>query len=325
MSCCIYYRVVEVRCYPDVRREHMPRGVVKASRAAIVKGFVRVLYSRYKQDDVPARSAQLTYYLILSSFPFLIFLLALASFTSLTPDQVLMEIAKIIPNSSNEMILGVLKETQDVRSQTLLSVGVLGAIWSASKGVDAIMRALNKAYDEEENRPFWQVKGLSILFTLVIAGSILLTFFMLVFGKWIGQRIFLLFRVPGYFDEVWQVAQYGLPLMIMAVVFSFLYKYIPNCPLKFKEVMPGAIFATLGWILTSILFSFYVNNFGNYSKSYGSIGGIIVLLIWLYLSSIIILLGGEINAILNFYQQKRIKANTRYFSREISFMTKNKK
>ncbi|MCL6459960.1 MAG: YihY/virulence factor BrkB family protein, partial [Gorillibacterium sp.] len=190
------------------------------------KDFVQNIYCRYIDDEVPAMGAQLTYYLILSVFPFLIFLVALVSLTSLTPDQILSGVAKIIPDSSNEMILGVLEEVQEASSQTLLSIGMLATIWSASKGINAIMRALNKAYDVEENRPYWKVKSLSVFYTLVLAVSIILTFFTLVFGKWIGGKLFEWFLLPDYFDQIWRITQYGLSLVIMAFVFSFLYKYI---------------------------------------------------------------------------------------------------
>jgi len=285
-----------------------------------IKAFAQNLYCRYHDDEVPAMGAQLTYYLILAVFPFLMFLVALVGITSLTPEQILQELGRLVPASSNDTILGVLEEIQLGSSQALLSFGMVATLWSASKGVDAVIKALNKAYDEEESRSFIIVKGLSVLFTLALACSILLAFFLLIFGHWIGEQLFLLFMLPDYFDEVWAIAQYAVSLSVLILVFTLLYKYIPNRRLTFKEVLPGAIFSTIGWLLASMLFSFYVNNFGNYSKTYGSIGGIIVLLIWLYLSSVIIILGGEINAALHFARDGRIKTSGKSFSLEIPFI-----
>jgi membrane protein len=112
---------------------------------------------------------------------------------------------------------------------------------------------------------------------------------------------------PDGFDRFWSVLKYGFPVASMLVVFTLLYWMTPNRRLTLNEVIPGAVFTTLGWIVTSLLFSFYVNHFGNYSKTYGSLGGVIVLLIWLYISSIIVLLGGEINATLTFSREGRAK------------------
>lgn len=287
--------------------------------------FAQNLYCRYQEDEVPAMGAQLTYYLILAIFPFLIFLVALVSFTPLSPDEILRSLERFIPQNSNETIRKTLIEIQQSRSQTLLSFGMIATIWSASKGVDAIMKALNKAYDEEETRRYFKVKGISVLFTLALAVSIALTFVLLVFGEWIGKQIFRFFQVPDYFDTLWGIGKFAIPLAVMALVFVFLYKYIPNCRLTFKEVLPGALFSTVGWIVTSLLFSFYVNNFGNYTKTYGSLGGVIVLLTWLYLSSLIIVLGGEINATLHFDRNGKTRSACKRFSLQIPFLTKKKK
>lgn len=289
-----------------------------------IKAFIQNLYCRYHDDEVPAMGAQLTYYLILSVFPFLLFLVALVGITTLTPDQILQELGRLVPASSNDTILGVLEEIQANSSQALLSIGMVATLWSASKGVDAVIKALNKAYDEEESRSFIIVKGLSVLFTLALACSILLAFFLLIFGQWIREQVALLLTLPDYFDEMWSFAQYAVSLAVLVLVFTMLYKYIPNRRLTFKEVLPGAFFSTIGWLVVSVLFSFYVNNFGNYTKTYGSIGGIIVLLIWLYLSSIIIILGGEINAALHFARNGRTKTTGKSFSLEIPFIKRQK-
>ncbi|WP_238323085.1 YihY/virulence factor BrkB family protein [Gorillibacterium massiliense] len=262
--------------------------------------FAQNLYGRFQDDEVPALSAQLTYYLILSFFPFLIFLVSIISSTSLSTASIISGITSVMPQASHSTIVSVLDEIERSRSSALLSIGMIGTIWSASKGVDAVMKAINKAYDQPENRPYWKTKGISLAATLLLAIAIVMTFGMLIFGKWIGERLFYFLHEPVSFDPLWSIAQYAIPLLVMALVFTLLYKYIPNIRLKFKEVLPGAAFSTIGWIVTSALFSFYVNHFGNYSKTYGSLGGIIVLLTWLYMSSIFVVLGGEINATLHF-------------------------
>lgn len=287
--------------------------------------FAQSLYCRIQDDEVPAMGAQLTYYLILAFFPFLIFVIAVLSFTDLSVQNVIHYIQLVLPEMSASTITDAFAEIQQSRSGSLLSFGLLITLWSASNGISAVMKALNKAYDAEETRPFWKVKAISLVFTIVLAVVIVSSFVMLVFGRVIGDKLYKFTQLPGSFDQIWAVAQFALPIVMMIVVFALLYLFIPNLKLKFKEVIPGAVFSTFGWIAISLLFSFYVNNFGSYSKTYGSIGGIIVLLTWLYLSSITIVLGGEINAVLHFDRNAIHKKPCKQFSLSLPFLSKKKK
>ncbi|WP_339368280.1 YihY/virulence factor BrkB family protein [Paenibacillus elgii] len=275
--------------------------------------FLIQLYCRFQDDEVPALGAQLTYYLILAFFPFLIFVIALLSFTEISASEVIDSMARIMPNLSSRAVADAFEEIQRSRSGSVLSVGLLAALWSASNGIGAVMKALNKAYDEEESRPFWKVKGISVLFTLVLAIVVLFTFVLLIFGKIVGAAVYKFVHFPGNFDLLWGFIQYVIPLVTIAVVFILLYRYTPNLRLTFGEVLPGALFATAGWVAASLLFSYYVNHFGSYTKTYGSIGGIIVLLTWLYLSSIVMILGGEINATLHFDRHGKQKPSCKPF------------
>ncbi|MED4604000.1 YihY/virulence factor BrkB family protein [Paenibacillus validus] len=276
--------------------------------------FFQTLICRFQDDDVSALAAQLTYYLILSFFPFLIFVAALLSFTRFSAIDALERLSLFLPEMSNQTISEVLYEIEQTRSGSLLSFGLIAALWSASNGVNAIIKGLNKAYDEEENRPFWLVRSMSLLTTVVLAVAILLSFSMLVFGRMIGEWIYHTAHLPGDFSQLWGWVQYAIPLVVLWTMFVLLYSYLPNVRLGYKAVIPGAIFATGGWIVVSMLFSFYVNHFDSYSRTYGSIGGIIVLLTWLYLSSMIILLGGQINATLHFMKTGREKPPCKAFS-----------
>ncbi|SFI90319.1 membrane protein [Paenibacillus sp. UNC496MF] len=296
----------------------------KPRRRMGVLSFSKHLYCRFQDDDVQAMGAQLTYYLILAFFPFLIFLIAVLSFADLTVNDVIDRIRPVMPQLSAQTIADSFKEIQNSRSGSLLSFGLLVTLWSASSGVAAIMKALNKAYDVEETRPFWKVKAYSLVFTLVLALVIVFSLVMLIFGRVIGDMLYRETRLPGSIDAVWSIAQFALPIAVMAVVFAAMYLYVPNLRLRFREVVPGALFATFGWIATSLAFSFYVNNFGNYSKTYGSIGGIIVLLTWLYLSSVIIVLGGEINAVLHFDRNGITKDNCKQFAISIPLLNRHK-
>ncbi|QJC52970.1 YihY/virulence factor BrkB family protein [Paenibacillus albicereus] len=258
------------------------------------------LYARFQDDEVPALGAQLTYYLLLSFFPFLIFLVSLLGFLNLNGDELIADMIAIMPAEGGDTVRTILGEVSTGGSGALLSVGMIGTIWAASNGVNAIIKGLNKAYDEEEDRPFWKVRGLSLLATVVLAVVVILVVVLLVFGRGIGEFLFEWLSYPAGFEATWAIIRYVLPLAAMVLVFTLLYWITPNRRLTFRQALPGACFASLGWVVTSVAFSFYVSQFGNYTKTYGSLGGVIVLLVWLYLSSIIIVLGGEINAALHF-------------------------
>jgi len=260
--------------------------------------FVKCLYIRFREDDVPALGAQLTYYLILSFFPFLIFMVSLLSFIEMSGDSVIAELIRLLPSEASGTISGILAEVVDNSSGTLLSFGMIATIWSASNGINAILKGLNKAYDVVEQRPFWKVRGISLISTLFLVVVIVLVMVMLIFGKAIGEYLFKWLEYPNGFEWIWNVLKYAIPIAAMIGAFTLLYWIVPSRRLRLKEALPGALFATFGWIATSLVFQFYMNNFGNYSKTYGSLGGVIMLLIWLYISSILIMLGGEINATL---------------------------
>jgi membrane protein len=266
------------------------------TRTEKAKWYAKHLYARFKDDDVPSLGAQMTYYLILAFFPFLIFLVTLISFFRITGDSMLNEFILLLPSDTGSSLRTTLTEVTANRNGAVLSFGMLGALWAASNGVGAIMKGLNKAYDEKETRPFWKVRGIALLSTLVLAIVIAVSVLLLVFGRILGEYVFRLLNFPEGYSVIWGIIQYAFPVAALFGVFALLYWLIPDRRLSLRDVIPGALFTTIGWIAFSLLFSLYVNHFGNFSKTYGSLGGVIVLLIWLYMSSNLLLLGGEINA-----------------------------
>ncbi len=274
--------------------------------AKLVK-CVKNLYFRFYDDEVPALGAQLAYYFLLAFFPFLIFLMTLVGFSPVSGEEVLQMASHIFPETVFLLIRDNISLVADYKNSGLLSFGIITTLWAASNGVGAVIRGLNKAYDEEEVRPFWKVKGEAILFTVALVVVIVFTFLLLIFGRNVWQYLSTWLGLPEDVYRAWNVLRYGVMLIMMIIVFAALYHYTPNRILTWREVMPGAIFATFGWVLTSLGFACYVNNFTNYSKIYGSIGGVIVLLIWLFISAMIVLLGGELNATLAFDREGKEK------------------
>lgn len=212
-----------------------------------------------------------------------------------------------MPIETQKILSGIITEIVQSSSETLLSLGAITGIWAASKGIMAVIRAINRAYDFEESRSYWKLRGLSIIFTIALLILLTLVFLTLVFGELLGNKVFAFIGKTETFITIWRYFRVTISLFSMILIFALLYKFSPSTKkerrIKFKNTLPGAIFASIGWIIISTIFSYYVNNFGNFSKTYGSLGGIIILLIWLYISSIIIVLGGEINATLESFKE----------------------
>jgi len=273
-------------------------------RSSIAFKYIEQLVFRYKYDDLPSMSAQITYYLILAFFPFLLFLINLVSFTPLSNEILITNFNKFLPKETGILVKNVVVQTLQAKSKTLLLFGMIGSLWAAAKGVSAIMKGLNKVYDIDENRNFFKLNSIALISTIGITIMIILSFIMIVFGKTIGIYVFGLVGAKALFDIIWSLLRYGIPLAMMFITFSLIFIYVPNRRLKFNNVIVGTIFTTFGWITTSVLFSFYVNNFSNYEKVYGSIGGVIALISWLYISTLIILIGGELNTINSYFKNK---------------------
>lgn len=263
------------------------------------KTFFKALLNNIKEDKVPDLGAQATFYLVLALFPFFIFLLSVLQYTPLDYATIVTNIEGLLPEQAQELIFGTIEEVFSGSSGTLLSFSVIGALWSSLKGANGLIKAVNTAYNVEETRNFFQVKGVALLITLGVPVIILLAFFFIVFGEVLGTYVFDFIGLSDNFIELWSWLRFPIPIITMILFFMLFYKFAPSLHLKFKNVFWGALFTVIFWLIASLGFSLYVNNFGNYSNVYGSLGSVIVVLLWLYLSSIIIIIGGEINVVLS--------------------------
>lgn len=274
--------------------------------------FIKIFFDNFKKNDVSATSAQISYYLVLSIFPFIIFFLNILSRTPLIKEEFLEGFLTILPDQARFVVEGFISEIVISSSDTLLSLSIVLVIWSSSRGIYAIIKGVNKAYGIE--RPFATIKFklLSLVFTVALSLLIIIVLATLVFGEIIGNQIFNYFNATEVFLKLWNQLRIIIPFAAMIIIFALIYKFSLSGNKKIKihllDVMPGAIFTTIGWLIYSSAFSYYVNNFGNYSATYGSLGGIIILLLWLYMSSMLIVIGGEINASYRQYKlQKKSK------------------
>ncbi|MFC4306118.1 YihY/virulence factor BrkB family protein [Cohnella boryungensis] len=285
--------------------------------------FIRALIARVQEEDVPSLGAQMTYYLILAFFPFLIFLVSLVGYANLSTESVMTELMRAMPSGTGEFVRDIVTEVTSKRNGTLLSVGMLTTVWAASTGVNAMIKALNKAYQAKETRKFWLVRIYSIIATLALGGVIVIILLTLVFGQWVGEYLFRTMGHPEVFPRVWSLLQVAIPLIVLFGVFLLVYRLLPNRKLSWKDVVAGSLFTTIGWFIISSLFSLYVSQFGNYEKTYGSLGAMVVLLIWLYWSSIALLIGGEINATLTLRRQEQSEAGLNKGDKESHGLKKN--
>lgn len=289
-----------ITLWHNIFKSNFGRGDILKS---IVSNF-KALIKRVIDDEVPMLASQLSYSLLLSFFPFLIFLITLIGYSAIDGEIMLAQISNAFPESTYELIRSTVLEVFNTRNTNLMSFSIVFTIWTASSGFRSVIKGVNKAYDEREKRSLLKVIVISIISTLALGFLIIITMLLLVFGEMLGSFLIYKLGLSNYYNFIWNIIRYGIIILSMIFIFTIIYRYIPSRRLRFKEVIPGAIFTTLGWIITSFGFAFYVNNFGNYSKIYGSIGAVIILLTWLYFTSIIIIIGGEINAFIAFDRKR---------------------
>ncbi|MEH7115532.1 YihY/virulence factor BrkB family protein [Neobacillus niacini] len=265
------------------------------------KSLLKLLWHRIEEDDIPGLSAQLAYFFLLSLFPLLIFIFTLLPYLQIPYHDILGSIREFAPPETMELIEKNVNYVMNNRNGGLLSIGIIGTMWSASNGIHALVRAFNKAYNVKESRSFIVSRGMAILLTFGMILVFIVAVLLPIFGREIGVFLFSYLGFKSEFLQIWDMLRLVVSAIILFLIFTGLYWIAPNVKLRCRSAFPGAAFATIGWILSSYALSFYVGNFGNFSLTYGSIGAIIVLLIWLYISGFIIIIGGEINA---FYSEK---------------------
>lgn len=272
------------------------------------KNFILAYATKLQKDRVTSIGAELAYYIVLSIFPFMIFLLNILSFTPFVATDTVGPFINILPIDLQNLILSLIHETIRSSSETLLSISALTGLWAASKATTSFITLMNNAFEVKETRSYLYRRFLAIVFTIGLLLAFILSLIALVFGRFLASKVFSFIGLGSTFINIWNYLRTILTLVFMVIIFALLYKFAPSqkgsLQIGFIESLPGAIFASIGWVISSLAFSYFVNNFGNYSKTYGSLAAIVLLLIWLYMSSVIIMMGGELNATI-----KSIKLN----------------
>lgn len=256
------------------------------------------VWHEIEKDKIFGRAAQLAYYFLFALFPALLFLTALMGlFPINTSTSELMRFMQaMLPGEAFSLIQNYLDHVVQGSGGHLISLGILGALWASSSAVTAITEALDLAYGAQETRPFWKVRLMGIALTIGLAGFIILSTALALYGGSIIEWTAELFGLGWAFALTWKLLQWPLIILFMLFAIAVIYYTCPNIEQNWRWITPGSVFAVVSWVVVSLGFKLYVTNFWNYNVAYGSIGGVIVLLLWLYLSGLVILIGGELNA-----------------------------
>lgn len=253
----------------------------------------------FSNDDMTTYASALAYRGIFSLFPFLLFLIAMLGMLDLQEFFLWLreQVSLVLPPDALNLVNPVIDEMQDQKSG-VLSVGILVALWSASIGVRSLMNAMNKAYDVKEGRPTWKLMLLAVSYTIGLALILLATAGLMITGpqvmEWLASQIGL----KDIVVTLWTWLRWPVIIILMMLVVALIYYVTPDVEQEFRFITPGSVLAVIVWIAASIAFGIYVQNFGNYDATYGSIGAVIVLLLYFYISAAVLLFGAEMNAVI---------------------------
>ncbi|QST01337.1 YihY/virulence factor BrkB family protein [Pontibacillus sp. ALD_SL1] len=269
--------------------------------------YVKELKNKFQENNIPILAAAQAYYYLLAIVPLLILMLSILPYLQIDPQQAIEFMGSMIPDETMSIFREQIISLVDSPKGGLLTVGIIGTLWSASSGVMAFINSANLAYEVEETRSFIKVRLLSIVLTLGMIVAIAVALVLPVFGDLIIQGINQALNLPGQSVIIFQLLRWAIGIVVMTGILMALYHFAPNKTYPFKHILPGAMITAILWQLISLAFSFYVSNFGSYSATYGSLGGIIILLLWFFLTGLILMIGAEINVL---YHKRHAKSST---------------
>lgn len=259
---------------------------------------IKALLQRYEMDNLSQIGGQLAYFSMLSIFPFLIFINAVIAKLHLPISKKFLETKEILPPEIIEIINNYLGYLGENTNPSILSLGLLFSIYLASRSSLSLIEAINKAYRTDIHAPIWQKIIVSLIITITLGVTLILSLIFLTLGETLTTDILTFFHLPIDYSRIWNLIRWSFVILALSGSLSMVYYILPCKKTSFKLVIPGTIFAMVGFLGMTMLFSMYVNRYNNYTAIYGSLGGIIIFMIWLYTSGIVIVLGAELNHIL---------------------------
>ena len=275
-----------------------------------LKQFGKRVWAEVQEDEVFGRSAELAYYFLLALFPLLLFLtslfgLLLGEGTELR-HALFNYLSKVLPGAAYTLVDSTMTEISAASSGGKVMFGLLAALWAASNGMGAITTALNSAYDVKETRRWWKQRLVAISLTVSLSVLIITALVLVLYGGRLGQEFGERMGLGATFLTVWTTLQWPTVLGFMLLAFALIYYLAPDVPKqKFEWITPGSVLGVTLWLLVSLGFRVYLHFFNSYSKTYGSLGAVIILMLWLYLTGTAILLGGEANGVIKDAATKR--------------------
>ncbi|MFD7436268.1 YihY/virulence factor BrkB family protein [Streptomyces sp. NPDC059861] len=283
---------------PEVERAapDSPAKLTKRSWVAVLKGSLR----EFKDDELTDRAAALTYYTVLSLFPALLVLVSLLGIAGRSvTDRLMDSLQQFAPGAGREIITQAVRQLQNNAGvgSLLAVVGLVLAVWSASGYVAAFIRTSNVVYDVPEGRPIWKVLPVRVGVTVALMVLALISAVIVVFTGGLAQRAGDALGLGDTFLTVWSIAKWPVLVVLITLMIAILYWACPNAKVRgWRWITPGSFLALLVWMAASAGFAFYVANFGSYNKTYGTMAGVIIFLIWLWVTNLAILLGLEFDA-----------------------------
>ena len=275
------------------------------------KDFWTRVWNRSEEDEILARAAQLSYYFLLAIFPLLIFLITLFGYFnsagSRLEQRLISYLGDVMPPTALHLVVTTVEQVTRARGTGKLSFGLILALWVASSGINSLAQALNAAYNVRETRPWWKVRLMAIALTIALTVLIISALLIVLYGGRLGHTVAALFHAGAAFAVLWRILQWPIALGFVIVAFVMIYRFVPNAQAKRhgkglrdsdyrrRWLSPGVLIAVALWLLVSLLLRLYLHFFNSYNATYGSLGALIILMLWFYLTGAAILLGGEIN------------------------------
>ncbi len=275
-------------------------GHVTASRWRAVGHVFETAIRKFVADEGLVLAGHLAFIGLLSLFPFLIFLIALAGFLGQTEigTEIVAILLENLPGSVASALEGPIIEVLQETRGGLLTVGIVGAVWTASTGLESLRAALNRAYAIPSPRRYLRRRLESVLIVLVASGIIVMGMSGVVLGRLLWEDMGRLFDLPALAAPLWTAGQYGLSATLLFVAVTVLYWVLPARRLELRSLVPGTVLVLLLWLVAGVLFSLYLEHFDRYALTYGSLGGVVIALVFFYILGAIFILGAEINAVI---------------------------
>ena len=273
------------------------------------------VWNEILKDDVFGRAAELSYYFLLAVFPLLLFLMTLLGYFASSSSQLraslITSLSAVMPPSALDLVQSTIMEVTTRAGGGKLSFGLLAALWAASNGMGAVTETLNIAYEVKERRPWWKVRLIAVGLTLLMAVLIISALVLVLYGESIAELVVGAAGLGSWVAVGWKVAQWPLILFSLLIALAALYYFAPDLrkpEKRWQWITPGAVVAIVLWLIVSLGFRLYLHFFDSYSATYGSLGAVIILMLWFYLTGIAILVGGEINSELDSAAAERSRA-----------------